>query len=82
MGRRSRSPSPWRKGSGDRHRSERDRETYTTRVSDSMKYADDRNDSRYKRRRTPSPSYGNDIDSERRGKDESMGRDTDKKEKK
>ena len=47
-----------------------------------MKYADDRNDSRYKRRRTPSPSYGNDIDSGRRGKDESMGRDTDKKEKK
>lgn len=78
MGRRSRSPSPWRKGSDSRHRSERDRETYTTRVSDSMKYADDRNDSRYKRRRTPSPS---DIDSERRGKDESMGRDTDKKEK-
>lgn len=82
MGRRSRSPSPRRRGSDGRHRSERDRETYTARVSDSVKYADDRNDSRYKRRRTPSPSESNDIDSGRRGKDESMGRDTDKKEKK
>ncbi|KIK08528.1 hypothetical protein K443DRAFT_562003 [Laccaria amethystina LaAM-08-1] len=77
MGRRSRSPSPWRRGSDGRHRSDRDRETYTARVSDSVKYVDDRNDSRYKRRRTPSPS---DIDSERRGKD--GDRDADKKEKK